>query len=123
MELTVKERRKVLIKTLELSGLKSWAEENKEKALNLWAEYHDIFTLEDGEMGCTEAAEHKIKVTDPNPFKERPRNIPSGLLEELKEHLDHMLDVGAIKPSKSAWCNTMVLVQKKDRGLRFCIDF
>ena len=54
-------------------------------------------------MGCTEAAEHKIKVTDPKPFKERPSNIPSGLLEEVKDHLGHMLDVGVIKPSKSAW--------------------
>ena len=34
-----------------------------------------------------------------------------------------MLDVGAIKPSNSAWSNTMVLVRKKDEGLRFCIDF
>ena len=49
-------------------------------------------------MGCTEATEHKIKVTDPKPFKERPRKIPSGLLEEAKDHLDHMLDVGVIKP-------------------------
>ena len=80
-------------------------------------------TLEDGEMGCTEATEHKIRVTDPKPFKERPRNIPSGLLEEVKDHLDHMLDVGAIKPSKSAWSNAVVLVWKKDGGLRFCIDF
>ena len=92
-------------------------EENKEKALNLLAGYHDIFTLEDGEVGCTDAAEHKIKVTDPEPYKERPRIIPSGLLEEVKEHLDHMLDVGVIKPSKSAWCNAVVLVQKKDGGL------
>ena len=74
-------------------------------------------------MGCTEAADHKIEVTDPKPFKERPRNIPSGLLEEVKDHLDHMLNVGAIKPSKSAWSNAVVLVRKKDRGLRFCIDF
>ena len=79
--------------------------------------------LEDGEMGCTKAAEHKIKVTDPRPFKERLRNIPSGLLDEVKEHLDHMLNVGAIKPSKSAWSNAVVLVCKKDGGLRFCIDF
>ena len=42
-------------------------EENKNKALNLLAEYHDIFTLEDGEMGCTEAAEHKIELNDPKP--------------------------------------------------------
>ena len=121
--LSVEERRKVFFKRLELSSLKSWTEENKEKALNLLAKYHNIFTLEDGEMGCTTAAEHKIEVTDPRPFKERPWNIPSGLLDEVKEHLDHMLDVGAIKPSKSAWCNAIVLVQKKDGGLRFCIDF
>ena len=74
-------------------------------------------------MGCTEAAEHKIEVTDPKPFKERPRNIPSDLLEELKDHLDQMLDVGVIKPSKLAWSNAVVLVWKKDGGLRFCIDF
>ena len=98
-------------------------EENKDKALNLLVEYHDIFTLEDGEMGCTKAAEHKIEVMDPRPFKERLRNIPSGLLHEVKEHHDHMLDVGAIKPSKSAWSNAVVLVHIKDRGLRFCIDF
>ena len=122
-KLTVGERRKILFKKLALLGLKSWTEENKERALNLLAEYHDIFTLEDGRMGCTEASKHKIKVTDQKPFKERPRNIPSGLLEEVKDHLHSMLDVGAIKPSKSAWSNAVVLVQKKDGGLRFCIDF
>ena len=74
-------------------------------------------------MGCTEAAEHRIEVTDPRPFKERLRNIPSGLLNEVKEHLVHMLNMGAIKPSKSAWSNAVILVHKKDGGLRFCIDF
>ena len=73
-----------MFEKLELSGLKSWTEENKERALNLLAEYHDIFALEDGEMGCTKAAEHKIEVTDEKPFKEGPRNIPSGLLDEVK---------------------------------------
>ena len=28
-----------------------------------------------------------------------------------------------ICPSQSAWCNVVVLAQKKDRGLCFCIDF
>ena len=121
--LTIEKRRKIFFKKLELSGLKSWMEENKEKALNLLAKDHDIFALEDGEMGCTKATKHKIKVMDPEPFKERPRNIPSGLLEEVKDHLDHMLDVGVIKPSKSVWSNAVVLVWKKDEGLRFCINF
>ena len=112
-----------MFEKLELSGYESWTEENKERALNLLAEYCDIFALEDGEMGCTEATEHKIEVTDLKPLKERPRNIPSGVFDEVKDHLDHMLDVGAIKPSKSTWSNAVVLVWKKGGGLRFCIDF
>ena len=34
-----------------------------------------------------------------------------------------MLDSSAICPSQSLWCNVVVLVWKKDGGLRFCIDF
>ena len=118
----LRKEQKSCSKTLELSGLKSWMEENK-KTVDFLAEYHDIFALEDGEMGCTEAAKHKIEVTDSKPFKERPRNIPSSLLEEVKEYLDHMLNVGVIKPSKSAWCNSMVLVQKRMGNLGFASIF
>ena len=34
-----------------------------------------------------------------------------------------MLESDAIRPSQSAWCNAVVLVQKKDGGLSFCINF
>ena len=34
-----------------------------------------------------------------------------------------MLESGVIRPSQSAWCNAVLLVQKKDGGLQFCIDF
>ena len=33
-----------------------------------------------------------------------------------------MLESNAIRPSQSTWCNTVVLVRKKDGGLCFCID-
>ena len=33
------------------------------------------------------------------------------------------VEVGAIRPSQSAWCNAVVLVRKKDGGLHFYIDF
>ena len=34
-----------------------------------------------------------------------------------------MLEVGAIHPSQSLWCNAVVLVCKKNRRLCFCVDF
>ena len=39
------------------------------------------------------------------------------------QHIQEMLDGGAIRPSQSPWCNAVVLVRKKDGSLRFCIDF
>ena len=86
-------------------------------------EHHNIFSLEQNEIGCTDTAEHVIELLDTEPFKKRFRQIASPLVEEVREHIQEMLDGGAICPSQSPWCNTVVLVQKKDGGLRFCIDF
>ena len=86
-------------------------------------EYHDIFSLDKNEMGCTDAAEYIIELLDEEPFKERFWRIAPPLLDEVREHLQEMLDGGAIRPLQSTWCNAVVLVRKKDGGLRFCIDF
>ena len=89
----------------------------------LLMEYHDIFSLDKNEIGCTDVAEHIIELVDEEPFKEQFQQISLPLLDEVWEHLQEMLDGGAILPSQSLWCNAMVLVWKKDGGLRFCIDF
>ena len=40
----------------------------------------------------------------------------------MKAHLQEMVEVGAIRRSFSPWVSAVVLVWKKDGGLRFCID-
>ena len=44
------------------------------------------------------------------------------MYEEVKVHIQEILDVGAIRPSNSPWASAVVLVQKKDGKLWFCID-
>ena len=123
--LTEAERQDLLLEKLDLSGLEAWPEEQAGKARSLLKEYHDIFSLEKHDMGHTNATKHKIvlKDVDTPPFKERFHRIPPPQLDEVREHLKLMLDAGVIRPSNSPWCNAVVLVRKKDRSLRFCIDF
>ena len=61
--------------TLDLSGLDKWPEEKVKHACELLMEYHDIFSLDDNELGCTSQVKHSIKVTDDEPFKEQFRCI------------------------------------------------
>ena len=96
--LTEAERQDLLLDKLDLSGLDEWPTEQAEKARGLLKEYHDIFFLEKQDMGHTKAAEHKIvlKDLDTPPFKEQFRRIPPPQLDEVREHLKLMLDVGVI---------------------------
>ena len=64
--------------------------------------------------------QHEIQLNDKTPFKERYR-IPPHQYEEVRKHLQEMLDIGAIHRSTSPWASPVVLVCKKDGSLWFCI--
>ena len=118
-KLTIRQRHGKLFDELDLSSLDSSAPKLADKACQFLAEYHDIFSLDPPELGCTHSTEHTIKVTDDTPFKEHFRRIPPLMVEEVRNHLTEMLESGAIRPSQSAWCNAVVLVRKKDGSLHF----
>ena len=69
-KLMVRQRHGKLFDELDLSGLDSWASKLADAAHWLLAEYHDVFSLDLVELGCTQSTEHTIKVTDDTPFKE-----------------------------------------------------
>ena len=122
-KLTLRQRQEKLFEELDLSALASWPPEQVDSAWLLLAEYHDVFSLESSELGCTHSTEHMIKVTNNSPFKEQFRQIPPPLVEDVHSHLQEMLDSDTIQPNQSVWCNAVVLVRKKGGGLCFCIDF
>ena len=88
----------VLQKNGSLGKLDSWLRETAQKAKCLLMEFHHIFSLEEGEMGCTDATERIIELLEgqDEPFKERFRRIVPHQVEEVREHLQKMLDGGAI---------------------------
>ena len=93
------------------------------KAKDVLGSWSHIFFTGPTDLGRTDLVEHELKLTDDTPFKEPYRRIPPGLYEEVRQHLKEMIEAGAIQPSKSPFSSNVVLVQKKDGSLRFCIDF
>ena len=69
-KLTVRQRHGKLFHELDLSGLDSWPLELADATCHLLVEYHDVFSLDPTELGCTHSTEHTIKVTNDTPFKE-----------------------------------------------------
>ena len=68
-KLMTRQRHGRLFDELDLNSLDSWAPKLADKACQLLAEYHDIFSLDPAELGCTHSTKHSIKVTDDTPFE------------------------------------------------------
>ena len=79
------------------------------------------FSKNDLDMGRTNLVKLQIKLTDPVPFKEAYRRIPPQMYDEVKAHIQEMLDLGAIRPSNSPCASATVLVRKKDGRLKFLL--
>ena len=107
---------------LNLEGLDVWTEDQQKAAKDLLVDSPDVFSENNLDLGKCNILKHDINVTDPQPFKERYRRIPPHLYKGVKAHLQEMVEVGAIRRSFSPWASTVVLVRKKDGGLRFCIN-
>ena len=122
-KMSVERRKEVFLQQLDLPGLDGWSKANQVAVHALLTEYHGIFSLEPGELGCTNLAKHEIRVVDDEPFKEWFQRIPPSMVDEVWAHMKEMLEAGAVCPSPSPWCNAVILVCKKDGDLQFCIDF
>ena len=111
-----------ILNLIDLSGIEDWPEKLQQDAKDMLKRNAQVFSKDDMDMGRTKLVKHHIKLTDPAPFKEAYRRIPPQMYDEVKAHIQEMLDLGAIRPSNSPWASAIVLVRKKDGRLRFCID-
>ena len=111
-----------ILDLIDLSGIKDWPEQLQHDTREMLKRNAKVFSKDDMDIGRTNLVKHHIKLTDPAPFKEAYRRIPPQMYDEVKTHIQEMLDLGAIRPSNSPWASSIVLVRKKDGRLRFCID-
>ena len=94
------ERIDKILESLNLQGIESWNEQ-QQSARTLIREYQHSFALTLNKLGKTSLVQHDIKLYDKTPFKERYQRIPPHQYEEVRKHLQEMLDIGATQQSTS----------------------
>ena len=99
-KLSTQQRQELLLAALEKDGrldrLKDWPPGLARRAKALLLEFHHVFSLEPNEIGCTDATKHVIELMKDEPFKERFHRIAPPLVDEVCQHIQEMLDSGAI---------------------------
>ena len=97
--------------------------EDKQALLQLLYSHHQVFALSDSELGETDLVEHNIETVDNQPVRVAPRQLPYALRTELEAELTKLMNTGCIEESSSPYASGLVLVRKKDGGLRVCVDY
>ncbi|KAK3097999.1 hypothetical protein FSP39_015198 [Pinctada imbricata] len=93
------------------------------EATSLIVQFQDIFVRNSQDLGCFSPVKHKIQTGDALPIKQPVRRTPIGFKDEEKDHLESLIKSGIVVPSQSEWASPVVLVRKKDGGVRWCIDY
>ena len=86
----------------------------------LRGEYPSVFS---DVPGKTDVCELVIRTGDSPPIASGPYRVPDRLKEEVKEEIDHLVEMGVATPSHSPWASPIVPVTKKDGKIRLCIDY
>ena len=100
-EISIEDDGSWILDLIDLSGLDNWPEHLQTEAKEMLKRNARVFSKSDMDMGRTNLVKHHIKLTDPVPFKEAYRRIPPQMYDEVKAHIQEMLDLGAIRPSNS----------------------
>ena len=73
--------------------------------------------------GRTTVIEHSINVAEEVPIHQKLYRVPYSKREVVKAEIQKMLEAKVIRPSTSPWTSPIVLVEKKDGTVQFCVDY
>ena len=96
-----------------------------QQAQDLWQlllDYREVFSTRDKPTGQSDIVQHDIQTTG-EPIKSQYCRIPVRLRGEAIQEEERMKKLGMIEPSESPWAAPAILVRKRDRTLRYCIDY
>ena len=90
---------------------------------NLLCKYSDLFDVDKKSTATVTMVEHEIDTGNTKPIHQPPNRVGPAQRKIMKLHVDEMLKNKVIQPSNSPYAAPVILVGKKDGGIRFCVDY
>ena len=117
-----KEKQEMLWRVMENSAEKL-TESKRNQLYVLLTAYADVFSCSDDELGRAGQLKHSINTGNHQPISQPACRVPPYRRKEVQKLLQDMQKRDVIQLSTSPWASPVVLVQKKNGTLRFCIDY
>ena len=95
----------------------------KDQEAELQQLLHNFPQVTGTKLGRTTVAEHTVDVGNATPIRQRPYRVPLAMRETVKKELDKMLELEVFQASASPWALPVVLAEKGDGEIRFCVDY
>ncbi|XP_073731162.1 retrovirus-related Pol polyprotein from transposon opus [Misgurnus anguillicaudatus] len=92
----------------------------KSQLKHLLCEWPTVCTHKIGRTSCIK---HEIKTNDELPLRKKPYRVSRAKNDFIEEQIQELLQQNIIRPSTSPWASPVVVVDKKDGGLRLCVDY
>lgn len=102
-------------------------EKREDSLTKLLKEYADVFAWKLGDMPGIDPKiiQHELRIKPGTPpFRQKIRKVAPEYHKAVEKELRKLLEAGFIKEVKyPTWISNMVVVPKKNGGVRICIDF
>ncbi|KAI7799692.1 hypothetical protein IRJ41_009439 [Triplophysa rosa] len=99
------------------------SEEWKERLWKQLSKRTNVFSSHEWDVGLAKGVEHRIRLSDPRPFRERSRRITPTDIDDVRKHLQELHAAGIISESRSPYASPIVIARKRNGAVWICIDY
>jgi hypothetical protein len=92
-------------------------EEFRQRYIDLLLKHHEVVSSSKYDLGKCTTSMHDIELKTEDPIYIKQFRIPEAQRETVQKHIEELLKLGVVRPSRSKFNSPIFVVNKKDGGM------